>query len=79
MTQKTLKAAIGISTTLSPGQEQHKRFTHKKGAMTRFYYQYDYRHTDGELFSCVKLTLPECRAARNDWLAKKEATTWTNL
>ncbi|WP_443608078.1 DUF3873 family protein [Alistipes putredinis] len=34
--------------------------------------QYDYRHTDGELFSCVKPTLDECRAARDKWLTAKE-------
>ncbi|MCB6981429.1 DUF3873 family protein, partial [Bacteroides uniformis] len=33
--------------------------------------QYDYRHTDGELFSCVKPTLDECRATRDKWLTAK--------
>ncbi|KAA4613768.1 DUF3873 domain-containing protein [Bacteroides ovatus] len=30
-----------------------------------------YRHTDGELFSCVKPTLDECRATRDKWLTAK--------
>ena len=30
--------------------------------------QYDYRHTDGELLSCVIPTLEECRAIRDIWL-----------
>lgn len=30
--------------------------------------QYDYRDTDGELFSCVAPTLEECRAKRDIWL-----------
>ncbi|MDE6083026.1 MAG: DUF3873 domain-containing protein, partial [Muribaculaceae bacterium] len=34
-------------------------------------YQYDYRHTDGELFSCVAPTLTECRRKRDEWLSKK--------
>ncbi|MCS2634004.1 DUF3873 domain-containing protein [Bacteroides uniformis] len=34
--------------------------------------QYDYRHTDEELFSCVKPTLDECRAAQDKWLTAKE-------
>jgi hypothetical protein len=36
------------------------------------YYQYDYRHTDGKLFSTLKETLEECRAGRDQWLNKKE-------
>jgi len=35
--------------------------------------QCDYRPpTDGELFSCVKPTLDECREARDEWLTAKE-------
>lgn len=33
--------------------------------------QYDYRHTDGELFSTVAPTLEECRTRRDEWLKKK--------
>lgn len=35
------------------------------------FYQYDYRHTDGELFTTVASTLAECRTRRNEWLTKK--------
>ena len=43
------------------------------GRRKRTLVQYDYRHpTDGELFSCVKPTLDECRAARDKWLTEKE-------
>ncbi len=41
------------------------------GRRKRTLVQYDYRHTDGELFSCVKPTLDECRAARDKWLNGK--------
>ncbi|CDN30640.1 hypothetical protein BN938_0535 [Mucinivorans hirudinis] len=36
------------------------------------YCQYDYRHTDGELFSTVAPTLEQCRAKRDEWLEKKQ-------
>ena len=36
------------------------------------YYQYDYRPTDGELFSTVAKSLEECRKRRDEWLAKKQ-------
>lgn len=35
------------------------------------YYQYDYRHKDGELFTTLKETLAECRDARDMWLQTK--------
>jgi hypothetical protein len=35
------------------------------------YYQYDYRHTDGEWFSSFKKTLEECRELRDKWLQEK--------
>lgn len=57
---------------LANGQEQHESFrssTTKKTAV-----QYDYRHTDGELFSCVKPTLEACRKAKGNWISKKEGT-----
>jgi hypothetical protein len=33
--------------------------------------QYDYRHPDGTLFSCVRPTLAECQSARNAWLVER--------
>jgi len=56
--------------TLANGQEQHETF--KSSTARKTAVQYDYRHTDGELFSCVKATLDSCRAARDAWLQKKE-------
>ena len=35
------------------------------------YYQYDYRHTDGELFSTLQATLELCREKRDKWLNAK--------
>ena len=56
----------GCSTS-QPGTEHYENFTHRG----KTYYQYDYRHTDGELFSCVKNTLDKCRSERDIWIKKR--------
>lgn len=55
----------GVSTTQA-GQEKFVYFqpAHPK----KTYVQYDYRTPEGKLFSCVKQTLNECRASRDQWL-----------
>lgn len=61
----------GVSITQTPGEEKYVKFS--SGAFGgRTLYQYDYRHTDGELFSTVAKTLAECRRRRNEWIEKKE-------
>lgn len=55
---------------LANGQEQHETFKSRSARKTAV--QYDYRHTDGELFSCVKPTLEVCRQAKENWISKKE-------
>jgi hypothetical protein len=60
----------GVSTTTAPGQEQWETFM---AAGRKCYVQYDYRHTDGELFSCMGKTLGACREQRDAWLNRKEA------
>jgi hypothetical protein len=35
------------------------------------FYQYDYRHKDGELFSTVGQTLEQCREKRDKWVQAK--------
>lgn len=62
----------GVSTTTATGQERYETFTRKIGRKVKRYIQYDYRHTDGKLFSCVKPTLEVCRTARDEWLELKE-------
>ena len=63
----------GISTCTEAGTEKYERFQLGIGRRKRTLVQYDYRHpTNGELFSCVKPTLDECRAARDKWLTAKE-------
>jgi len=54
---------------LANGQEQYETFMSNITRKTAV--QYDYRHTDGELFSCVKPTLEACRQAKENWINKK--------
>jgi hypothetical protein len=68
MTKMTVN---GVSTTKDLGQEQYETFTRKVGGKTKKYYSYDFRDHDGELFSCVKPTLQDCRAARDAWVDGK--------
>ena len=63
----------GVTTTKSPGQEQYESYlsnTRINGKRQKRIC-YDYRHTDGELFSCTKPTLEQCREARDAWLERK--------
>jgi hypothetical protein len=62
MTKLTIN---GVSTTNGRGQEQYEFFNQKIGQRTKVFCAYDYRHTDGELFSCVKPTLDACKVAKN--------------
>ena len=63
----------GVTTTTALGQEQYEAFTRKAGRIKKKYYQYDYRHTNGQLFSCIKPTLEACKVSRDQWLIKQEA------
>lgn len=62
----------GVTTTNASGQEQYEAFNTRNGRKNVKRFQYDYRHTDGELFSTVKATLEACRQARDNWISKKE-------
>ena len=60
----------GVSITQTPGEEKFVKCC--LGAFRgQIYYQYDYRHTDGELFSCVAPTLENARKRRDSWLKDK--------
>ena len=61
----------GVSITQAPGEEKFVKYrlVAFKG---RTFNQYDYRHTDGELFSTVAKTLAECRHKRDEWIEKKK-------
>ena len=57
----------GCSSTNVPSNEQYESFTMGR----KRYVQYDYRAQGGELFSCVKPTLEQCREARDEWLSNR--------
>ena len=61
--------------SVGPGQEQHEHFRTPKrpGKPSQKRCQYDYRHTNGELFSSVSPSLDEARARRDAWLQKQGA------
>ena len=61
----------GVSTCTKAGTEKYEKFQTGIGRRKRTFVHYDYRYTDGELFSCVKPTLDECRTARDKWLTAK--------
>jgi len=62
----------GISTTTTAGTEQYSFFWIPGGCghSSSKHVQYDYRSSNGELFSCTRKTLKECRIARDNWLIK---------
>lgn len=60
----------GVSITQTPGEEKFVKCC-LGDFRGQIYFQYDYRHTDGELFSTVAKTLAECRCKRDEWIAKK--------
>ncbi|WP_172634908.1 DUF3873 family protein [Paraprevotella clara] len=62
----------GVSTCTEAGTEKYESFQSGFGRRKRTLVQYDYRSEDGELFSCVKPTLDECRTARDKWQNKKQ-------
>lgn len=64
------KDVKGCSTCKIIGEESYERFQlpDRRSRMKTFY-QYDYRHTNGNLFSTIKPTLKECREARDKAIA----------
>ena len=62
----------GVSTTTKLGSEQFENYTSRIGRKPKRLCAYDYRHTNGDLFSCVKKTLKDCRDSRDLWLNRKE-------
>ena len=59
------------ASALNPGQEQFE--TYQSQAVGRRMIQYDYRHEDGVLFSCVACTLLQARRKRDRWLEARAA------
>ena len=66
-----MKTDINGCSTCQAGSEQYEEYTQKLGHKVYHLVQYDYRHTDGELFSTVAPSLEEARKRRNIWLETK--------
>lgn len=60
----------GCTTCREAGEERFEYFTGAARPRRRLC-QYDYRASNGELFSCVRPTLEDCRNARDAWLKMK--------
>lgn len=57
----------GVSITQTPGEEKYLQRC--LGAFRgQIYYQYDYRHFNGNPFSTLTKTLEKCRRRRDEWL-----------
>lgn len=61
----------GCSVCKAPGTENYEEYTSRIGRKSIRMCQYDYRHTDGVLFSCVAPSLEEARRRRDEWLKRK--------
>jgi len=70
-----MKTDINGCSTCPPGEDHYEFYTFRG----QEYIQYDYRHTNGELFSCVAKTLTEARARRDEWLSKFEKVKDTDI
>lgn len=66
-----MKSDVNGCSTCAAGQENYEFFTVRNGRKRLNRVQYDYRHTDGELFSCVARSLEDARERKDEWLANK--------
>lgn len=66
-----MKSDINGCSTCMVGCENYEFYTQKLGRKTYRMVQYDYRHPDGELFSCCAPSLEEARRRRDIWMEKK--------
>ena len=63
-----MKTDIHGCSTCRIGSEQWEEYYSSIYLQTMI--QYDYRHTDGELFSCTAKSLDKARAKRNLWFKR---------
>ena len=68
------KMTVNRVSTTQKGQEQYETFA-VSSRPKRTAVQYDYRSAEtGELFTCVRPTLAQCRLQRDQWLRQKGLT-----
>lgn len=58
----------GCTLCIEPGCERYQFFRFRTDHRKRV--QYDYRHTDGCLFSCIAPDLQTARTRRDEWILK---------
>jgi hypothetical protein len=72
-----MKGDINGCSTTQPGCERFEFFTEGRNRKARKFVQYDYRHTNGDLFSTVapctgESGLDEAHSRRNTWLESND-------
>lgn len=55
--------------TCEAGSENYELYYSK--IVKKNLYQYEFRHSNGELFTTVKSTLKQCQSAKDEWLKSK--------
>ena len=70
-----MKTDVNGCSTCPVGEERYEFFEvgGYPGGLKSERIQYDYRHTTGELFSCVATTLDKAREHRDRWLSDRAA------
>ena len=63
------KMTVNGVSVCATGQENYERY---KDFRKKWLFQYDYRHTNGKLFSTVAKTLEICRQKRDEWIKRQE-------
>jgi len=63
-----MKSDINGRSTCEDGEEQYELFY--SPTIKRDLVQYDYRTSDGKLFSCIAPSLEKARIKRDKWLSK---------
>lgn len=66
-----MKSDVNGCSICAKGTENYESFTTRIGRKRVKRIQYDYRHTNGKLFSCVAKTLEAARAKRDNWIKER--------
>ncbi len=63
-------SSLGAVSTCPDGEEKYTYFNITPRAKTKLgrRCQYEYRHLDGQLFTCVGHNLEQCQTKRDEWL-----------
>jgi len=62
-----MKTDVMGCSTCKIGDERYEVFQ-TGGRRRKKYVQYDYRHVNGKLFSCVGVSVEACRKKRDNWI-----------